>query len=323
MLTDLAIENFQSIQSLHLRLGQLTVITGPTGSGKSAVVRALRHAAFNTRGNSFIRHGTKKCTVGFGPQGEGWFIALERGQSTRGDQYRVARLVNHPTQPDGYLDEPEVDTYTKLGGEAPEDVLRLHGLTKLNFSAQFSRPFLLDDSGAQVARMLGELTNVVLVFEAAREAARRKSVIAADLKRSEALTKQLAEQVQQYAALPAQRAAQDRAEQHLQRAQEHDVRRGRLTQLLLKARSSEMAVEQAEAAVAAAEPPSLGRVTELTAKRDRLIDLLDQAEEADVVITIKVGWIGTYARQEQQSHRDIHNLLVQAGTCPTCGQPVT
>lgn len=57
MLTSVEIENFQSVRRARLELGRFTVVTGATGSGKSAVLRAIRLLAFNARGTSYIMRG--------------------------------------------------------------------------------------------------------------------------------------------------------------------------------------------------------------------------------------------------------------------------
>ena len=42
MLTTIAIENYRSLRDLRLPLGQLNVVTGANGTGKSSLYRALR-----------------------------------------------------------------------------------------------------------------------------------------------------------------------------------------------------------------------------------------------------------------------------------------
>lgn len=42
VLTTIAIENYRSLRDLRLTLGQLNVVTGANGTGKSSLYRALR-----------------------------------------------------------------------------------------------------------------------------------------------------------------------------------------------------------------------------------------------------------------------------------------
>lgn len=54
MLTTLAIANYRSLLDLKLSLGQLTVIVGQNGSGKSNLYKALRLLADTSRGESNV-----------------------------------------------------------------------------------------------------------------------------------------------------------------------------------------------------------------------------------------------------------------------------
>lgn len=329
MLTDLVIDNFQSIKHAHFKLGKLTVITGPTGSGKSGVLRGFELVAFNKRGVAFIRQGTASCTAGFGSQDEGWFIAIDRGGRGK-DAYRIARGVEqHIHDDDGTVEgcpgcfaDPELQTFTKLEGKAPPEVLAVHRLGKLNFTGQFESPFLLESSGSEVARILGELTNVSLVYEAARGGARRRGRISADLKRAEAEAVSLAEQVQQYAQLPAQIAAQERAEHALvlARTAAHQVLRLRLLGGVATEAAAE--VQQARDKAVAAEPPSLETVETLLSQCDRLFSLIVDVEMAREEAARQHHFAETARAGEQKAHQAVHEALEEMGTCPTCGQVI-
>lgn len=324
MLTDLVATDFQSVEYAKLRLGRFTVITGPTGSGKSAVLRAFRLAAFNQRGTGFIRQGAKSATVGFGSQDEGWFLAIERGGRGK-DAYRIAWLRGDTELPElRAADVPEtvVQTFTKLGGEAPPEVLDVHRLGELNFAGQHDAPFLLTESGAEVARVLGELTRVTLVYEAAREGARRRQRIAAELKAAESDAVRLASQLQQYAGLPGCRAAQERAEQYLGRAQEAWLAVQRLRQLGEQAVQAAGDVRAAGERSAAAAPPSLEAVEALFSQRVTISVLIHEAETAQDEIRMWTTRLPDLDSAVDAAHQAVHNALEEMGTCPTCGQVV-
>lgn len=310
MLTDLVIENFQSVKDAHLKLGMFTVITGPTGSGKSATIRALRLAAFNRRGSDFIRRGAKACRVAIGSDDELWAVELERGGRGR-DAYYLTTGTGKNFRA------------TKLNGEAPPEILKAHGVTSLNFAGQFDHPYLLDATGSQIARILGDLTNVSLVYEAAREAARRKGRVSADMKRAETEVASLLEQVSQYEDLPAQRAAQQRAEAFLRQARELQTRSGRLGMLIEQVKQARLAVGAASAAAKAAEPPSLEHAEKLLARRNRLRELIAEAENARSHAAIVTANAEYYARLENTSGQAYRDALINAGACPVCGQEVT
>ncbi|EMI51894.1 AAA family ATPase, partial [Rhodopirellula sallentina] len=51
MIHRIAIAGYRSIRSLTVRLGELTVVTGPNGSGKTNLYRSLRLIASAANGN--------------------------------------------------------------------------------------------------------------------------------------------------------------------------------------------------------------------------------------------------------------------------------
>src|SRR5262245_25853408 len=71
MLQTLAIENYRSLRKFILTLGQLNIITGANGSGKSNLYRAVRLLAETAQGgvvNSLAREGGLESTFWAGPE---------------------------------------------------------------------------------------------------------------------------------------------------------------------------------------------------------------------------------------------------------------
>src|SRR6202012_2899906 len=71
MIRTVAIQGYRSLRDLVLPLGQLSVITGANGSGKSSLYRALRllaDAALNTVVGSLAREGGLPSTFWAGPE---------------------------------------------------------------------------------------------------------------------------------------------------------------------------------------------------------------------------------------------------------------
>lgn len=71
MLTTLAVANYRSLRSLILPLGQLNLITGANGSGKSNLYRALRLLAETAQGgvvHALAREGGLRATLWAGPE---------------------------------------------------------------------------------------------------------------------------------------------------------------------------------------------------------------------------------------------------------------
>lgn len=318
MLTDLIIVNFQSHKHAKLRLGRFTVITGPTGSGKSAAVRAIALAAFNKRGSDFITRGAKApCKVILASKDDQWAVCIERGKTTAKDSYRVNYVVPTPVK-DGEGVSGAV--YTKLAGGVPPQVSGLLRITDMCFALQLDRPYLLDESGGKIARELGELTNVTVVFEAAREGARQRLEVMRDLRKAEKEVESVSGQLQQYADLPARRAAIAGAEQALAAATAVSGRLDRLRAL----RSALSSAWDEVAAHQAAQPviPSLKDAEALAVRLSGLRvawQAVNAAQGAETAARLKAEQAQAMAKK---AHKELHDSLVAAGKCPMCGQAV-
>jgi len=174
MLDAIEVRGFQSLADARIELGWLTVVEGPSNSGKSALVRALVMLARNARGTDYITTGKATCTVATGSAEEGFAVRLTRTARRGGDEYRVK-----------VAEVPAAKVFTKLAGGVPEEVSALLRISELNIARQFDPPYLLTESGRDVAAVLGRLTNVSMVLAAAAEAGRRRKQLARDLKGAE------------------------------------------------------------------------------------------------------------------------------------------
>lgn len=309
MLTDLVIENYQSLANVQLRLGKFTVITGRSSAGKSALIRALRMLAFNARGTAYITHGQKTAKVMAGCQDEGWAVAITRG-SRGSDSYRLATLGG-----DG---SPVTETFTKLAGKVPEAVTDLLRLSEVNFAGQFDRPYLLDGSGGEVARTLGALTNVTVIFKAAAEANTRRLRFTSQLADAEAELAELHATAQQFAGRKERQQAAEGAAQSLARAQEARSTTQRLAQAISRAEAAQGVLAQ----VAVPEVPSTERLDALVAQRARLGHLAGALETALAGQGLSAKNVRDARARQADAESDLHDLLVAAGCCPTCGQEV-
>ncbi|MGM0471698.1 MAG: AAA family ATPase [Bacillota bacterium] len=169
MLKELRIKNFQSHQDTVLELDSgLNMIAGPSDSGKSAIIRALRWVLYNEPlGDDFIRMGSRKCQVGILLEND-YRIIRERSSSE--NRYLII-------DPDGHQ-----EVYTGFGTKVPAEVSELHQMSKvaldnelessLNLDFQLSGPFLLDDSGSTKAKAIGQLTGVHIIDAAIKDVAR-------------------------------------------------------------------------------------------------------------------------------------------------------
>lgn len=212
MIESLHVQHFQSLDDVTIELAPLTVIVGPSSSGKSALTRALHTLIANRRGHAFIAHGERIASI-TAKTSQGT-VTLTRGKGTADNSYVV--IPNDPSHPLS----PQT-TYSKLGGEVPIEVSRFLGIDPkdpIAFASQFDKPYLLDDSPAEIARTLGSLTNATVLLEGARESNRRKLDAKRTLTTRQDDLQRITERVPAYRALAAQRTALDEAEQHIERA---------------------------------------------------------------------------------------------------------
>lgn len=161
------IEDFQSHAKTKIELpgpGRLCVIVGPTDSGKTAIVRALRLLLYNQpQGSDYIRVGRDKATVAIEME-DGTKVARERSRGSI-NRYRVAKPGETGVVLEGF------------GASVPVEVQEITGVRvvsigetldlALNLSEQLDGPFLGKSvSGPAKAKILGALAGTEEVDEA-------------------------------------------------------------------------------------------------------------------------------------------------------------
>lgn len=350
MLTQLDLTNFQSHSNTSMRLGRFTVIVGPSSSGKSAVARAIRLLVANSNGTPYVRHGSRKARVSAA------FASFE-GDSLDA-QMRVA-IERGPGVSQFELTIPGEDTieFTKCGKTVPEMILASHDLDPdgMWLAGQFDRPFLLDETGSAIARTLGDLTNVSMIFAAVRECNRRASgAKSKHTDRSETLQR-VQESLRTFADLPSKLVACTSAENALANARAREKQRDRLIALLGEAETSHVRVSSTRAQIRPV--PDVASLLTSESRRSRLADMVRTVEDAasrraairlvippDVSSLVTLSERRTLLRtmltgvvQSELTRRQAVNqaalagaaveeardrlkeALTQAGACPVCG----
>ncbi|MGD8399725.1 MAG: AAA family ATPase [Bacillota bacterium] len=152
------IQNFQSHQNTKIVLApaeQLTIVTGQTDSGKTAIFRALRWLLYNTpQGSDFIRAGCKFCRVTAEMESG---HAIIREMTASKNQYRIiAPGAEKPVILEGF------------GRSVPVEVQEITGVKtvtigdmdfNLNMAEQLDGPFLGNKSvsSGTRAKVMGKL----------------------------------------------------------------------------------------------------------------------------------------------------------------------
>ena len=158
MLNKVKVQGYQALKDVELELGRFTVIVGESNVGKSSFVRAIRAIVNNEPGVSYITKGHRFAQITLWKDGE----PLEWKKS-KSAEYRLGDA-----------------TFSKIGTSVPEDVADFLAMGEIdlgngikfdpNFHNQFSIPFLLDESAPRVAKILGELSGVNILYMATQVA---------------------------------------------------------------------------------------------------------------------------------------------------------
>lgn len=184
------IEDFQSHEKSKIELGkpgELTVIVGPTDSGKTAIVRALRLLLYNVPlGNDYIRVGQSQAAVAI-EMSDGTKVARERSRGSI-NRYRVTRPGENPS------------TFEGFGANVPLEIQEVTGVRTanigdlklaLNLAEQLDGPFLGNKSisGPARAKVLGKLAGTEEVDQAHKS-------LGTDIYRADQEEKRLANEIQ-------------------------------------------------------------------------------------------------------------------------------
>lgn len=150
----ITLRNFQRHRRLRVRLDpQITVLTGSSDRGKSAVVRALSWLTLNDFPTAAaLRHDSARVKVSANVDG----VRLSRSAGSGGNAYRLGDR-----------------TFRAFGQGVPEPVARLLNLRPENVQSQLDPPFWLSLTPGQVAGELNEVVNLEAIDRAAAEAASR------------------------------------------------------------------------------------------------------------------------------------------------------
>lgn len=309
MIEAISIRNWQSLVSVDLELARFTVIVGPSSSGKSALIRAFKAVASNVSGTGHITRGAKAAaiTVRTGEQ----VITLEHNRGAW--MYRLT---------DGEGEEE----FTKLNRAVPEAISRAlrimpvpAGGFSVNFAGQFDPPYLLRESGSTVARVLGELTNVDRIFEAVREANRRKAGFAGTLRTRESDLIDLTARVKEFADLPAKLQALARAEKVAEGA-------ARLSDQVARLKAAAELLATAEGVLTRSsvlpEVPTDSRVLDAQGRLEGFRALVRDWAAANNTVATAAREVDQGVQVETELHDELHRVLTAAGTCPTCERPM-
>jgi len=306
VLNSLEVLNFQSLRKVNVEFGNLTVIIGPSSSGKSAIIRAIRSLARNTNSSIAVSHGEKSFSI----------------TATFSDG--TIQLIRGKSLSEYYLGD---SLFRKSGTSVPEAVeaqiaMPFIGGLDLCLADQFDRPFLIAESGSVTAKVLGDLTNASLLIEVSREANRRQQSHEQKAKLRARDVEALSERIQDYRQLPEEKAALSKIRARLDRARDLE---GETVRLRRAVESHEMAETILAQHRASAE--SLPDVTDHLERAAVLGKEISSLREALTALESGHSHRQELLREMQAAQESIDQLesqekteLVTMGRCPLCGQ---
>ncbi len=144
MIEKLQIQNFQRHDKLRVLFDEkITTIVGPSDTGKSSTLRAIRWLVFNRpSGTGFIRHGETTCSVKLWANGH----KIERKKSKGKNVYLV--------------DDKQLSA---VGTDVPESVKSILNMSLENFQGQHDAPFWFSLTPGEVGKRLNSIVDLEVI----------------------------------------------------------------------------------------------------------------------------------------------------------------
>lgn len=160
MISSLEIYNFQSIKYAKIDFGKMTVITGDSDVGKSAIIRALRALILNRVSAQYSHKGKGPIEITVVTDRGKVSIAREEGKS-------AVYYVNG-------------EKYSNIGRQVPKEVVDILAIREYQIDKditimpalmrQLDPQFLLQQGSAVISKTIGRISNISIVFAAIRKA---------------------------------------------------------------------------------------------------------------------------------------------------------
>lgn len=188
MIKSIHLRNFESHRNTFLEFSPgINIIAGASNHGKSSIIRGLYWIKDNKPSgtpmvsfwNRDSKNNPKKSTY--------VEIVLSDGNTIRRER------------------SPEMNGYilgdTKLeaiGMIVPEEITKVLNLSDINMQYQFDRPFLLDESSSEVARLFNRTIRLDIIDRVQQKAEDLRKSINRDIKNSEERIAALSKQIESY-----------------------------------------------------------------------------------------------------------------------------
>jgi len=185
MIKQLNIKNFQSHKNTTLEFHPgVNTIVGPTDSGKSAIIRALRWLIWNRpTGEAF------RSTWGGETQVR---ITTDQNQFLRiKDKGNVYALSNDPEGVDW-------TEYVAFGSDVPEDIQKALNIDETNLQLQLDSPFLLSSSPGEVSAYFNKIAHLDQIDKGVKYAQNKIRTITSQINSDERRVEELSTEIKKY-----------------------------------------------------------------------------------------------------------------------------
>jgi hypothetical protein len=321
-----SIKNYRSITAADLKLGDVTVVIGPSDSGKSNLVRALRDWAFNAVGDGMISAGSTVARVAVALD-SGTVVAWER----RGEHYdRRSGGSSYYVRARGQTIE-----HQKIGHGVPAEISETTGIRELvvdddrvrvQFAEQADPWFLLANppwTPGKVTKVVGKIAGLDGLILANRTLERERQGEEGEGRRLALAIADQRRALGEYAGLDRALALCARAEEAFRAIEAKRERIGEAKEILarLKARKEEVARQRE---LAARLRPALARAAEL--RLPEFLDRLASARDALAALERLEERVGgakqrvVAAKQALAVAREgVESVATGEFECPLCG----
>lgn len=184
MIESITLKNFQSHKTSELEFHPgVNAIIGPSDSGKTAIIRAIRWLVWNR------------------PLGDA-FRSVWGGDTLVGLSFPEGHVQRIKTNKDNMFILGHHDEFKAAGMDVPEEIRGLLNLDEVNLQQQLDRPFLLDESPGAVAEHFNRIAHLDVIDNAVSSMQKWIRQIEQDIKSAQSQSIEYKNDLETYLYLP-------------------------------------------------------------------------------------------------------------------------
>lgn len=306
MIQKVQITNFQSHHSTNLEFSSgVNSIIGASDSGKSAVLRAINWVINNKpQGTSFITRGkkTNKASVS---------IFLDSG-------VKIGRVRGVSENTYSIETKNGVKEFAAFRGETPDEVHEILDFNELNFQYQMDAPFLLSDTGGEVARFFNKLISLESIDRGHANAEKKRREVMTNMTTYQKMKKDLTEELSKFELIP-------ELEESIKTGEELEYKMGELSLRKQAIYKQIRLISQTNELLQSMDASILNKLTDLVGSAEGMSKEIKHIGERLSHITKAVDSIIDYTELLERARSEYNALLIKYKSefpevCPLCGK---